>query len=94
VLGYLVASPAKASGTLGPEGVGEQVGSEGGKVGIPCRSPPSWSPPSQGLPFHVPPPCGRPAHLTSLVQGEEGAGGGVVAGVSFGVLGVCKDTES
>jgi hypothetical protein len=89
VLGYLVVSPAMAGDMLGPEGVGEQVGGKGGKAGIPYGSPPS-----QGFPFCVPPPCGCPAHLTSLVRGEEGAGGGVVAGVLFGALGVCKDTES
>jgi hypothetical protein len=51
VLGYLVASPAKAGDTSGPEGVGEQVGDEGGKVGV-LRG----SPPFQSFPFCVPPP--------------------------------------
>jgi hypothetical protein len=39
VLGYLVASPAKAGDMSGPEGVGERVGSEGGKAGAPHGSP-------------------------------------------------------
>jgi hypothetical protein len=51
-------------------------------------------PPLRVSPFVFLPPCGCPAHLASLIQGEEGAGGGIVAGVSFGVLGVCKDTKS
>jgi hypothetical protein len=54
---------------------------------------PGRSPPSQGLPFRVPLPCGRPARLTSLVRGEEGGGGGFVVWVLFGALGVCTDTK-
>jgi hypothetical protein len=40
-------------------------------------------------------PCCHLAYLTSLVQGEEGGGGGeFVIGVSFGMLGGCSTTES
>jgi hypothetical protein len=60
---YLVASPAEAGDMSGLEGVGEWVGGEGGQSGHTA----GVSPPLGVSPFVFLPPCGCPAHLTSLV---------------------------
>jgi hypothetical protein len=73
----------------GSEGPSEQVSGEGGTVGVHGGSPhPGVSP---GM-FLL--PCHHPAHLTPLIGGEEGGGGGFVIRVSFGLLGGCSTTES